>query len=86
MGRTAQVALCCLWLTGCATGPTVPSVVRVPVPVSCLKAPPPDLPQTHSEAEIFKMTEYEATVIVWIERLQLRAYSEKAEALLLACR
>lgn len=83
-----RLILCCaaLWLTGCATGPTVPSVVRVPVPTPCLSAPPPERPQTHSEAEILAMTEYEATIITWVERLQLLAYGEKAEALLLACR
>lgn len=80
-----RTILLCAMLTGCATGPTVPTVVRVPVPTPCLSAPPPAIPATTPEAEILAMSDYAATLLTWTERLELRAWAEKAEAMLIAC-
>ena len=70
-----------LILSGCASQET-----RVPVPVSCLREAPPAMPQTLTEAEILAMDEYRATIISWSERLLLKAYGAKADALLQSCR
>jgi len=72
-------------LAGCATGPTVPAVVKVPVPVSCVKAAPV-APETRHEAEILAMDDYAATLTTWTERLLLKAYAAKAEAVIAACK
>jgi len=83
--------LAALWLIGiiligCTSAPTVPERVLVPTPVPCLSAPPPAPPETRSEAEILSMDDYAATMQAWIERLSLKAYAAKADALLQACR
>ena len=44
------------------------------------------MPQTASEAEILAMSDYAATLTVYTERLLLKAWGAKAEALLQACR
>ena len=68
-------------LSGCATAPTA----SIPIPVSCLKSDPPAMPQTLTEAEILSMSDYSATLQTYTERLLLKAYSAKADALLRAC-
>ena len=74
--------LCCAAiLAGCATQPTA----TVPVAVSCVKEAPA-MPQTATEAEILAMSEYAATLTVWTERLLLKAYSLKAEAVISGCK
>lgn len=78
--------LCCVaMLAGCAGQPQIPAVTKVPVPVSCLKEAPPPKPSTAEESTILAMTDYAATVTTWTERLTLKAYAEKADALLKAC-
>lgn len=72
-------------LTGCASAPEIPKVVQVPVPVSCVKEAPAK-PLTMDEKVILDMDEYSATITTWTERLLLKAYAEKAEALISACR
>ena len=67
--------------TGCAT-----LDAKVAVPVSCLKSEPPPVPQTATEEEILAMSEYASTITVWTERLELKAFALKAEALLIACK
>jgi uncharacterized lipoprotein YajG len=84
MGRIAQI-VAILMLAGCSTAPKLPERVLVPVAVSCVKDAPA-VPTLRSEAEILAMDEYQSTIVVWVERLILRAYSEKADALLQACR
>ena len=68
------------YLTGCAT-----LDAKVAIPVSCIKDAPA-VPQTASEAEILAMSEYAATLTTWTERLELKAYAAKAEAVISACR
>lgn len=67
-------------LTACAT-PTG----NIPIPVSCVKDAPAK-PATTDEAALKAMDDYAATITVWTERLTLKAYSEKAEAVITACR
>ena len=85
MGGYTKAAIVALLLAGCATGPTVPTVVRVPVPVACVKDAPV-APETRPEAEILAMDDYAATLTTWTERLLLKAYAAKAEAVIAACR
>ena len=85
--RTKHVILlCCVAISGCATGHTVPAVVKVPVAVPCLPAELPAKPETRTETEILAMDDFAATLTTWTERLELRAWAEKASALLSACR
>lgn len=76
-------ANCCVaMLVGCATAPTA----SIPVGVSCIKGEPPAKPATTDEAAILKMDDYAATFTAWAERLTLKAYAEKADAVIQACR
>ena len=72
-------------LSGCVSNPTIPTVVRVPVPVACVKDAPV-APETRHEAEILAMDDYAATLTTWTERLLLKAYATKAEAVIAGCR
>ena len=85
MGGDTKAALVCLLLSGCVLGPTVPAVVQVPVPVSCVKEAP-QKPETRAEAEILAMDDFAATLTTWTERLLLKAYAAKAEAVIAGCR
>lgn len=67
-------------LVGCAT-----LDAKIPVAVSCVKEAPVK-PKTSTEAEITAMTDYAATLTTWTERLLLKAYAEKAEAVISACK
>ena len=84
MGRASQVASLLL-LAGCSSAPQVPSVVKVPVPVACVKDAPMK-PLTMDESVLLKMDDYSATIQTWTERLLLKSYADRAEALLEACR
>lgn len=82
-----RLILCCAAiLAGCKTNPVIPTVTLVPTPVSCLSSPPPEKPHTVPEAEILAMSDYSATLVTYTERLLLKVYAEKAEALLSACK
>lgn len=81
MGGHTKTLILTLLLAGCATDQTA----RLPVPVSCVKAAP-EKPASHDEAAILAMSDYAATLTTWTERLQLKAYAEKAEAVINACR
>lgn len=70
--------LFCLFLAGCATVPQS-------VSVSCVKEAP-EKPVTTDETAIRSMDDYAATITVWTERLLLKAYAEKADAVIQACR
>ena len=85
MGGHTKTAIAALLLAGCATAPQVPTVVKVPVAVPCVTAPL-DKPLVMDESVLLALDEYAATIQVWTERLILRAYSEKAEAIIQACR
>lgn len=72
-------------LSGCTSAPKLPERVLVPVPTPCLSAPPPAVPPLRSEAELLALDDYAATLETWRERLELRSYAAKAEALLSGC-
>ena len=77
-----RAILCCAALiSGCAT-----LDAKVAIPVSCLKSEPPAMPQTATEAEILAMSDYAATLTIYTERLLLKAWSTKADAIIQACR
>lgn len=76
-----RVILCCAAiLAGCASDPA-----KIPVAVSCVKEAPAK-PQTTPEGEILAMSDWAATLTTWTERLLLKAYAEKADAALQACK
>lgn len=68
-------------LSGCASFPTG----NIPVSQSCVKEAPVK-PATLSEKEIIAMPDYAATLTVWTERLLLKGYAEKADAVIQACK
>lgn len=76
-----------LALAGCATTGTVavPSETKVPVAVSCIKDAPVK-PAASDEKAIMAMDDYAATLTTWTERLELKAYAEKADAAIQACK
>ena len=89
--RKAKIVSLCgiamLAIAGCSSAPRLPERVEIPVPVACVKAEDvPVVPTLTDEASILAMDEYASTLVVWAERLELRAYAAKAEALLAACR
>ena len=67
-------------LSGCAT-----TTAQIPIATSCVKDAPAK-PQTATESEILAMSDYAATLTVFTERLLLKAYADKAEAVISACR
>ena len=74
-----RLILCCAAiLAGCATTPQA-------VSVSCVKEAP-EKPATTEEAALLRMDDYAATITTWTERLTLKAYAEKADAVIQACR
>ncbi len=82
MGRYSQALICCIALAGCAQAPTA----NIPVGVSCIKGDPPAKPATTDEAALLALDDYAATLTTWTERLTLKAYAEKADAVIQACR
>ncbi len=79
-------AVLSLTLSACVSTQTLPSVVKVPVPVPCLQADAmPAKPDTLSEVEILALDDYRATLTTWAQMLKLRAYAERASALLTGC-
>ena len=82
MGGNTKALICCAAiLAGCATAPTA----KIPVAVSCVKEAPTK-PQTADEAALKAMDDFAATLTTWTERLRLKAYAEKADAVIQACR
>ena len=79
------ILLCTALIAGCASQPQVPTVTKVPVPVPCIKEAP-EKPATTDEKALLAMDDYAATLTTWTERLLLKAYSEKADAVIQACR
>ena len=82
-----RLILCCAALiAGCAsTGTQVPEKVLVPVIKPCVTNTP-EKPQTTDEKTLLGMDDYAVTLTTWTERLLLKVYAEKAEAVISACR
>ncbi len=76
--------LFCL-ISACSSNPSVPERVEIPVLKSCVKEAPV-MPQTTDETAIKAMDDYAATLVTWTERLLLKAYALKAEAVIGACK
>lgn len=79
-GHTKALICCAAILAGCAT-----DTAKVPVGISCVKEAP-EKPATQPEAAILAMPDYAATLTTWTERLLLKSYAEKAEAVIAGCR
>lgn len=74
-------------LSGCATAPALPKTVLVPVPTPCVAAADvPAVPTLTDEAAILAMSDYGATLTVYAERLALRSYAARADAIIQGCR
>ena len=78
--RVIRLFLITAFVSGCAT-----LDAKVAIPVSCIKDAPA-VPQPATEAEILAMSEYAGTLTTWTERLELKAYAAKADAIIQACR
>ena len=81
-GHTKALICCAAILAGCAQAPTA----SVPVGVSCIKGEPPAKPKTTEESALRALDDYAATITTWTERLTLKAYAEKADAVIQACK
>ena len=51
----------------------------------CVKEAP-EKPPTMDEAVIKAMSDFDATIQVWTERLLLKAYADRAEAVIIGCK
>lgn len=84
--HAALVGFYALLLTGCASGVTIPTEVRVAVPTPCIApADRPERPPLRSDAELLALDSYRATWALWGERLELLAYSQRMEAVVEGC-
>ena len=86
MGQNTAALACCAAIMGCSA--TLPEVVRVPVPVPCVKEAP-DKPETMTKEALIALAredQYGATLQVVLDWLALKSYAERADALLQACR
>lgn len=81
MSGPVWTVIVAILLSGCATDQTA----KIQIPVSCVKEEIVK-PQTQDEAAILRMDEYAATLVTWTERLKLKAFAEKAEAVISACK
>jgi len=71
-------------LAGCASAP-LPQVVRVPVPVPCLRGPVEAPPAVSTDQELARLTNYEFPLVIMAERDELLVHARKAYAERLAC-
>lgn len=76
-------------LTGCMgmTSQLVKPVTTVnkAVAETCVKEMP-EKPKLHTDAEIKKMPDYQATITLIVERVKMEIYEDKLESALEACR
>ncbi len=73
-----RIILCCVAILAGCVGPQA-------VSVSCVKEAP-EKPATTDEKVLLAMDDYAATLTTWTERLLLKVYTEKADAIIQACR
>lgn len=74
-----------LLLVGCVHSPTVPDVVRVPVPVRCVESVP-ERPELVSDAELLSLDDYGLVVSLARDRRQRQGYEAQLEAVIEGCR
>ena len=73
-------------LTGCVSEPTLPTVVQIPIPASCVPADTPEPPAIRSNAELAKLGDGELVLTIAAERLDLLGYAQAASAVIEGCR
>lgn len=73
-----------LLLAGCATGPKLPEVTLVPVPVPCLEALPA-APELAQDDALLAMDDYRAVLTMWRDRLSARVAYDELRAAATAC-
>lgn len=86
--NTVKPLLLCLAVSGCAEViHRVPTEVRVPVAVPCLKASevPTSKEPFLSDAELFALDRYQRTLRLWDERREYQSYTDKLNAVLKGC-
>ena len=72
-------------MAGCAaTLPSVPTEVRIPVPVACIDKLP-DKPSLFTDEQLSKMGDGELIISLRIDQLNARGYIAQADALMTAC-
>ena len=72
-------------LAGCASGPVVPEVVRVPVPVPCIEATPAK-PVFLSDSDLLALDDFGLVVSLARERRLYQGYTAEIEAVIAGCR
>lgn len=74
-----------LLLAGCASGPVVPEVVRVPVPIPCIQESP-SKPAFLSDADLLALDDFGIVVSLARERRLYQGYTAEIEAVIAGCR
>ena len=72
-------------VSGCETIPPPPQVVKVPVPVSCIKTLP-ERPDVHTDEALATFDDYKFTLAIFSDRRMLLDYTAELEAVLSACK
>lgn len=73
----------CLLLGGCASSP---SVVSVPVALSCIPTGLPAPPSLRSDSELAGMSDYALVTTIAAERLDLLSYARQITPILESCK
>jgi hypothetical protein len=71
-------------IAGCSNLPSVPDIVRVPVPVPCLDSAPVR-PALLSDAELLALDDFELIVSLAKDRRQRQGYEATLEAAVAGC-
>lgn len=71
-------------LAGCATTEPHTVEVRVPVAVPCITAAP-RTPSLVTDAELNAMSDYQAVLALWVDRIKRGLYESELEAAIIAC-
>lgn len=81
--RWLAVSLCCI-AAGCASSPSVPTEVRIPVPVPCLDRLP-EAPAVASDAELLGLDDYRLVLTIAKDRAAVLAAYRELRATAQAC-
>ncbi len=71
-------------LAGCAGQPTLPTEVRVPVPVPCITESPKS-PVFITDADLLKLGDYDFVVTLAKDRKERQGYESLLEATIAGC-
>ena len=83
----ATPLFCAVLLSACASAPSLPEAVLVPVVASCVPAAyDQQVPATQSNADLAQMDDRQLVLTIASERLDLIAFSRAAQAVIDACR